>query len=122
MSDEIETTNAVITGTRLGFEHHEVFTYMVMLEMDGSGIGYGGYALDEWSKEKGERIGTDFGSEAIMQLMKVVGVKYWEDLGGEHVRIKTKGGWGGSVVSIGHIILDRWLDLKALAADFGCGE
>lgn len=121
MSEEIEVFNALITGTRLGFEHHDIFTYTVLLEMDGSGIGFGGYALCEWDKEKKERTGTDFGTEAIMRLLKVVGVEYWEDLKGKNVRIKTKGGWGGTAVAIGHIIKDKWLNLTELANSMGCG-
>jgi hypothetical protein len=112
--------NAKITGTMLGPEDHGILSFMLSLSWDGGGIGYGGFALDEPKSGVNGfigRFGTAFGMEAVRRVMEVVGVEKWEDLPGSYVRIESEG-WGSRATRIGHITSEKWLDLKALAAEY----
>lgn len=119
MSTEIK--NARIVRTTLGVEDHGIFSCFLMLEGDGWGGGFGGYALDGPVKEGGEfkgRRGTAWGAEFIRRLLDTLCVETWEALPGTIVRVESEG-WGGrAAVAIGHAIKDRWFrpetDLAAL--------
>lgn len=46
----------------------------------------------------------------IPEILKVVGVRKWEDLKGKYVRVETNG-LGRTVTKMGNLIDDVWLDL-----------
>jgi len=109
--------NAVIDGTMLGVEDHGLLTFYIYLDYGGCGQGFGGYALDEPLKVDGRfvrRRGTAFGTEAIMRLLKVVGVSKWEDLKGKAVRADAE---QSKIHRLGHYLKDEWIDLKALSEE-----
>lgn len=108
--------NGKITGTMLGYEDHGIFTIGLSLECDGSGCVYGGYALDEFDKEKKARVGTAYGLESIIAVLKTLEIEKWEKIPGTFVRIEHEG-WGGKVVRIGHIMKDKWLDFSLISHD-----
>lgn len=112
MTSEIE--NAKITGTMLGNEDHGIFTCYIYLEMDGSGCGFGGYALDTWDKSQEKRVGVGFGIDFITSVLETVGVEKWEDLKGKYVRVEGEG-LGGRILRIGNITKNKWFDPKVLA-------
>lgn len=116
MDRDVEKKNAKIVRTMLGVEDHGVFTFVISLDYGGSGQGYGTYALDSFDKAKKCRVGTAFGCEAIMRLLKVLEVKSWEDLNGKYCRVEAT--WDG-VRRIGHPLNDQWLDLRELAREMG---
>lgn len=103
-----EIINAKITGTMLGFEDHGIMTCFIYLEMDGGGVGFGGYGLDEYDKNKEKRVGVGVGLDFIREIMEVVGVEKWEDLKGKYIRLDAEG-WGGKALGIGNIMKDKWL-------------
>jgi hypothetical protein len=112
-----EIRNAVIVRTSLGFEDHGIFTFYINLDYGGSGQGFGGYGMcDPVFDEPGHKFrcrrGTAFGAEAIMRLLKVVGVEKWEDLKGKSVRADCE---HTKVHRLGHYLKDEWVDLSALA-------
>lgn len=108
----METVNAKIANTMLGFEDHGIMTFFLYLEWPGAGQGLGGFAIDIGSRESGERRGFGAGISAIRKILEVVGVQKWEDLKGKLVRAKVDG-WGSSRVPIiGNILEDKWFDLK----------
>lgn len=113
--------NAKITSTMLGIEDHGILTAFVYLEGDGWGVGFGGYALDEWDEAAKRRKGGAYGTEFIMRVLKAVGVERWEDLPGKHVRVESEG-WGGQARRIGHITKELWFDPKALAEEMRAEE
>jgi hypothetical protein len=77
-SETIEERTARITSTMLGYEeYHGVLTSMITMEWSGGGQGFGGYAL-----------GGPFTDWYIRGVLKAAGVKQWEDLKGQHVRIR----------------------------------
>lgn len=106
--------NAKITATRLGDEGHGIFSASVCLEGDGWGVWFGGYALDTFDKPQNRRVGTAFGMEFISGVLRAVGVKTWEALVGQHVRVENTG-LGGKALRIGHITKNEWFDPEALA-------
>lgn len=115
MSTEIK--NAIITSTHLGCEDHGIFTCYLHLDYGGSGQGFGGYALDKHNGNRGEgseRLGTAYGMEFIRRILSTLEISQWEKLPGTHVRVVAS---HEKVLSIGHIIKDRWFspdDLKTL--------
>lgn len=111
----IETKNAVIESTTLGYEGHGIFSAYLQLSYGGSGQSFGGYAMDEYvgvRGERGARIGTAYGMDFIIAVMKTVGVESWEDLKGKHIRVTAS---SDKVHSIGHFLEDRWFDPSTLA-------
>ena len=88
-----EIKNAKITDTMLGREDHGIMTFMLYLEWGGSVCGYGGYAIDQYDRNKEKRVFSASGLEAISKILEVVGVKTWEDLKGKYIRIEDNG-WG----------------------------
>lgn len=101
--------NARISGTMIGEEDHGIFTCYVFLDGSGFGGGFGGYALDEYVKEKKKRFGTAYGLQFIIRILKTLGVTEWEKLKGTPCRVETEG-VGDRITKIGHFIEDRWFD------------
>ena len=115
--DSVEIKNAKIISTMLGVEDHGIFSFWLILNYGTfSGQGFGGYCLDNYDKEKKIRVGTAFGCQVIMRILKVVGVEKWEDLVNKYVRIKSN---QSEILEIGNIIENKWLNLKNLAKEFG---
>lgn len=105
--------NAKITYIQLGYEDHGIMTLMIGLEGDGWGQGYGGYALDEYDKEKKKRVPTQRGFEAVAELMKTLSVKDLYDLKEKYVRIKVDGiACGTKIKAIGDLIKDKWFSFE----------
>lgn len=114
MSD-VETKNAKITGTMLGWEDHGILSFMLYLDYGSGGCqGAGGYCLDDYCKHKDKRIGTASGLNLIMRIMKIVGVEKWEDLKGKHIRAKAE---HCRVHAIGNLLKDDWLDFEQFFKD-----
>lgn len=80
---------AKIGSVKLGPEDHGIFTCMVYLDYGGSGQGAGGYALDAPATDENGRysgrVGTAFGMEWIMRLMRAAGVDDFSKLEGRTV-------------------------------------
>lgn len=109
----IETKNAKIESTRLGWEDHGIFTFVLNLDYGGSGQSAGDYALDRWFGPRGSaggRCGTAMGLDMVMAVLKTVGVQKWEDLPGLHIRVRAD---HSKVHAIGNYLEDRWLDFAA---------
>jgi hypothetical protein len=106
-------TNAKITRTMLGVEDHGIMTFMLSIEWDGGvAAGFGGIALDRRLPDD-TRVATGDGRgyQAIRQVLEVVGVHTWEKLPGQLIRIDED---GTRVQWIGHIIEDRWFDIRSV--------
>lgn len=104
-----ETQNARISSVRLGFDRDIILTFWVTVEGKGWGQSVGGYIL----ARKGDLEGYGKGLAAIANLLEVVGVESWEQLKGQLIRVKDVGGPGSSDPPvIGHIIDDKWWDIR----------
>lgn len=91
----IELRNAIIKKTTLGTEDHG-FTAWLHLEWEGGGQGFGGYGLNGAAA-----------SVFIQGVLNTVGVYYWEELPGKHVRIESN---SSRISRIGHILRNKWFD------------
>lgn len=107
----MEIKNAQIKGTMLGREDHGIFTFMIYVGFDGCSCGVGGYALDYYDRELGERVYSAKSLEAVSKILDVVGVDEWEDLKGKYIRIKDNG-WGSTIDEIGNLMENKWFNLK----------
>jgi hypothetical protein len=102
---QLETKNAIITGTQLGYEDHGILTAFLQLDYGNSGQGFGGYQLDTYSKENEGRTASIGCGFFIQRVLEVVGVDRWEQLNGKHIRVISD--WN-KVQGIGHILKDEW--------------
>lgn len=106
---------ATIKSTRLGYEDHGILTTSLDLSWEGSGVGFGGYCLDEPKNRLGRdytRVGTAYGLDYIIRVMETVGVDRWEKLQGSRVIVLfdyTPSGstWGGVVRGIAALQDDK---------------
>lgn len=105
--------NVKITSVSISMEDHGCLTFMLMLEGNGWGCGYGGYVIghgflgadkDNFSADSG------LGLVAMMRIMDTVGVSKWEDLKGRYCRVQYEG-LGGSIKIIGNLIKDKWFNI-----------
>ena len=103
----METRNAKIQSTMLGYEDHGIFTFMLYLDYGGVSQGAGGYSLDGYNKKEETRKGWKYGIDLLTRIMKVVGVDSWEKLKGKNIRVKSD---HCKVYAIGNLLNDEWLN------------
>ncbi len=109
--------NGTIESIMLGIEGHGILTFMIRLKFSGTGQGFGGYALDG-DKTKAKN-GPGFCAEAIRKVLEAVGVNTWEELPGKNVRVRREStDWSAQIIAIGHIVEDRWYNIREHAAEF----
>lgn len=107
-----EILNAKILNVSLGYEDHGILTFSLRLDISGGGcLSFGGYALDNYDKEKKGRIPTADGFECLTEIMNTVGVRKWEDLKGKYIKVVSRG-FGKSITTIGNIMEDKWFNIK----------
>lgn len=112
--NEVEIKNARITSTMLGYEDHGILTCMLMLDYGDCGAqGFGGWALDKYVKQIDARVGTEYGMQFIVEILKTVGVEKWEDLIGKHIRVKAE---HFKVHAIGNLLRDTWFSPEEFSA------
>ena len=80
----------LIEKTFLGYEDHGVFTGVLELQLSGGGSQGAGCMILDAKKypddnKSWERIGTAYGHDWIIQVMRTVGVESWEGLVGRRV-------------------------------------
>lgn len=99
-----------ITGTNLGWESHGILTAHLNLSAESAGVSAGGYCLDERDPESDSygldgRVGTAYGLDHIMSIMRTVGVEKWEDLPGKYVVAlwDKEALWGARCIGIANI-------------------
>lgn len=110
----METKNAIINSTMLGYEDHGIFTAMLMLDFGDSTQGFGGYGLDTYVKSLDQRKGTAYGCQWIINVLRTLEVEKWEDLPKTKLRVKAD---FDKIHEIGHFLKDKWfnpnnMDLK----------
>lgn len=108
---EENIVNAQITNVTLGYEDHGILTFGLTIKFGCSGCVYGGFALDNYDKSLGRRIPTAKGFKCLTEIMKVVGVRNWEDLQGKYIRV-VDSGIGSSLDKIGNLMEDKWFSIK----------
>jgi len=106
--------NAQIEDTTLGFDRGCLTCVLALDYGDDSGQCFSLPILDEWVE--GRRVGTAYGTEAIIDILQTVGVGSWEELRGKHVRTSIE---DGLVRRIGNILKDVWFSPEELAKAMG---
>jgi hypothetical protein len=106
-----------IRSTQLGMEDHGIWTAYLHCEGAGTGVGVGGYCLDEKPIEIGgtrRRVGSAYGLDWLMQVCSIVGVRNWEDLRGIaiYVLYDSDSHWGQSPQGIANIDTGKALIFK----------
>jgi hypothetical protein len=99
--------NAIIEDTMLGIEDHGIGTCFLYLKMDGTGQGFGGYAL--WSpnqlKNEINKPKVDYCGLWLTKILEITECSKWEDVKGKLIRISHT---MDKIDGIGHIIKDKW--------------
>jgi hypothetical protein len=86
---------ALIEKTTLGYEDHGIMLAWLHLDYTGSAQGAGGYVLDTYDEEQGHRVGSAYGLDWIIRVLKVVGVDEWESVPRHRIyALKTTSDWG----------------------------
>ena len=114
----METLNAQINTSRLGFISNGIFSFCLTLTIqDGGGaVNIGGYVMDSYDKGKEKRIGTAYGMDLVMRILEVVGVKTWEELEGKYIRINNVL-LGDSATKIGNLMKEDWVDFETFGKE-----
>ena len=99
---------------------HEPITHTFWGPM-GTGIGVGGYGMDSPNPTRSlSRIGTAYGMEWIMRVLRTVGVETWEKLPGSRVLVlfADSNHLGTTAAGIANIDSGNALIFKEMAKEF----
>lgn len=102
--------NAEITNTLLGYADRPALIFSIELKGVNWTGHYGERVLDNYDQNKNKRIPDQYAMDIIPEILKVVGVKTWEELKGKYVRVECDPS-NRTINKIGHLIDDIWLDL-----------
>lgn len=113
--------NAIIDSVSLDMGDRGLLTAWLFLDYGGLSQGFGGYSLylPKSYKHHDGAMQKNYAGHFIFRCLEIAGVEKWQDLKGKTIRVKSdKGGLGGSIIAIGHIVKDDWFnpseDFKAL--------
>ena len=108
----VETKNAVITHTMIGFqENYRVLTYSIGLDCGGLFQNAGGICLGH----EGKPADVIF-TEHFMGILQALGVDEWEKLSGTPCRVVFD---AAHVYKIGHYLKDQWFTITEEKRDGG---
>jgi len=83
---------AKITKVNFNIKERGILMFHVMVDYEECGSqGVGGLCLDEYDKEKKERVGTAYGCEMIRQLMITLDVDNFEEAKGNVIWVLGEG-------------------------------
>jgi len=104
---ELEIKNAKIIYTKLGVAHtdHGILSFMIGLEGDGWGQGFGGLVLDTWDEKSQKRIPTNLASSLLLAIDELWELD-WEKIVG--IPCRAYGDFG-HMTAIGDFTKDKWL-------------
>lgn len=107
--------NAVIRSVSISNEDHGCLTAWLFLDIgEGSGCGFGGFALGSYKGE--DNLRPTKGNWAAFWITRCIETVLdgkdeaygkWEDLVGRPVRVIGEG-LGGQIVAVGHFRQDKW--------------
>lgn len=113
----METLNAQIKSTKLGFIANGICSFDLILDIQGGGgVCVGGWALDTEDNKREKRIGSAYGMSVIMRILEVVGVDTWEELKGKYIRIKDIH-LDDRVTSIGNLMKEEWINFDTFGKE-----
>jgi len=115
MYGEDEIINGKITHTHLGFEDHGFLTWSIGVEDEHTSQGFGNVICGEYNKKLGYSVGTKYMADCIAHILHTVGVDTWEELKGQHIRVKRE---GGRIAAIGNFMEDKWFRIEFPNGEF----
>ena len=102
----METLNAQIKSTKLGFIANGICSFDLILDIQGGGgVAVGGWVLD-----------GPYGMNVIKRILEVVGVDTWEELEGKYIRIKDIH-LDDRVTSIGNLMKEEWINFDTFGKE-----
>lgn len=104
--------NAIITKATITNDDHGLLSAWLMLDYDGAGQGFGGYALylpKDFKHHNDQH--ADCTGIFIWRCMEIGGVSEWSRLVGKTIRVRKTSEFG-DIVAIGHIVKNDWFDPK----------
>lgn len=102
----METLNAQIKSTKLGFIANGICSFDLILDIQGGGgVVVGGWVLD-----------GPYGMNVIKRILEVVGVDTWEELEGKYIRIKDIH-LNDRVTSIGNLMKEEWINFNTFGKE-----
>ena len=102
----METLNAQIKATKLGFIANGICSFDLILDIQGGGgVCVGGWALD-----------GSYGINVIKRILEVVSVDTWEELEGKYIRIKDIH-LNDRVSSIGNLMKEEWINFDTFGKE-----
>ena len=80
------TTNklAKITKASTGFDHGRLTIWIFVEYEEGMSQGIGGYSLDSYDKALDKRVGTAWGCDLLLRILRSFGVDSLRELEGRH--------------------------------------
>jgi len=120
---EYSAQPATIRSTMLGVEDHGIMSFWLHCEWPGSGVGVGGFSLDD-KPAAGDRFGRRrphaICGHVIAETLTCVGVSSWEKLTGQRCHVLFDGPHliGSHAVGIANADLTRGLIYEHLIAAF----
>lgn len=102
---QVEVVNCKIAATQLGFDGG-VMLGTLQLQAKGFGVAFSGHVIHVPAQtQEQEDWQTSFGMDYITRVLQTVGVRLWEELPGQAIRLMRE---GNQVVAIGHLIEEVW--------------
>jgi hypothetical protein len=110
----MEPKNGIIKETFLGFDDTGMFTMAVTVSYGAKQQLYGLFALDDFDEETNTRVPTKYCCKCVMEFLKIVDARCWEDLINKPVRVKAT---DERIEEIGHFMDDVWFDKDKIYAN-----
>ena len=83
---------AKISKATLEIKERGILNFWIYVDYEeGGSQAVGGIALDKWSKEKQERVGTAYGCEVIRRLLIELCVNDFSEMAGRHIWVFGEG-------------------------------
>lgn len=111
-----ETRNAVIDSVFLGFDDHGIFTMYITVSYGDLGKqSFGGYGLDRYNSVKEFRVGTEYGTNFIMSVLKLFEVNSIDKLKGLPCVVDTS---IERIYGIGTFLNNKWFYPETHLAEY----
>ena len=83
---------AKISGAKLEIKERGILNFWIHVNYEeGCSQGIGGIALDEFNKDKDERVGTAYGCEMIRRILISLSVDDFSEMKGKHIWVIGEG-------------------------------
>ena len=91
---EYDAQIATIEDTLFGEEDHGIWTVILYFAAGGWQQGTSARGLDQWDDEQQRRIGSAFGMDHVMAIVRTLGCRNWENVKGLRCLVLRKRAYG----------------------------